>query len=224
MNDLQSKFKTEFEETSSNKMRNSKDMQFAFSYYYFVMNELEEFNASKLFDEIDLNKNNLLDESEIIILNLKLSSHDFSLQSSSSISSMYTIEANFLRNLNECRKLFNQSENSLINKSQFLNCSNLVEFMKMKFWHLTDKISKLEGKRQKYKFEETNDSEVKFIMIGGDPLNIEIKLNNLIRKPQKFICLNDNIDYKLFNEAVELRRLLKNYYNSLYPLKSQFEK
>ena len=61
-------------------------------------------------------------------------------------------------------------------------------------------------------------------MIGGEPFDIEIKLNNLIRKPNKFICLNDNIDYKLNYEAVELKRLLANFYSTMFPLKSSFEK
>jgi hypothetical protein len=67
------------------------------------------------------------------------------------------------------------------------------------------------------------DEDTKFVMIAGDPLEIEIKLNNLIREPQKFICLNDNIDYKIKYEANELKRLLKYFYSTLFPLSSMFE-
>ena len=77
--------------------------------------------------------------------------------------------------------------------------------------------------KHKYKYEIVGDDETKFVMIGGDPTEIDIKLSNLIRQPRKFVCLNDNIDYKLGNEASELKRIIRKFYSSLYPLKSSFE-
>ena len=220
METLQNKFRVEFERTSQNRFRNTNDMQFAFSYNYFVMSELEEFNASKLFDEIiDLNRNERLEPSELTVLNLRLSTHEFSLHSTSI--SMNTLNPDLVVCLNECKSKHNLTEANL-SKKQFLDCPSLVEFLRIKLWN-SEKLA-LEGTRHKYKFEEVSGNEIKFIMIGGDPFNIEIKLNNLMRRPNKFICLNDNIDYKLKHEALELKRLLKNFYTSMYPLKSSFEK
>lgn len=91
-----------------------------------------------------------------------------------------------------------------------------MEYLKEKFWSG-------QGLRYKYKFETVGDEETKFVMISGDPLDIEVKLNNLAREPRKFICLNDNIDYKLENEALKLKELLANFYSMLFPLKSSFE-
>jgi hypothetical protein len=54
-------------------------------------------------------------------------------------------------------------------------------------------------------------------------MEIRVKLNNLIREPRKFICLNDNIDYKLRTETAQLKSIIKNYYSGLLPLKSSFE-
>jgi hypothetical protein len=67
------------------------------------------------------------------------------------------------------------------------------------------------------------EEDTKFVMISGDPVEIQVKLNNLIREPSKFICLNDNIDYKLRTEASQLKSILRSYYSSLLPLKSSFE-
>lgn len=39
MRSLVSKFPSEFQQTSSNRFRSSSDMQFAFSYYYFIIEE-----------------------------------------------------------------------------------------------------------------------------------------------------------------------------------------
>ncbi len=78
MGKLQDKFQIEFDKTSSNRLRSSTDMQYAFSYYYYVISELETFDPSLIFDEIDLNMNNYLEETELIILSLKLSNLPFS--------------------------------------------------------------------------------------------------------------------------------------------------
>jgi len=221
MKELQAKFWEEFEETSQNRLRSSNDMQYAFAYNYFVMSELEEFNATILFNELDLNKNNRLDPFELQVVNLKLSLNDFNSQFTKP-SDMYTLDAKFSDYLNRCRN----NETVLIEKGQFLDsvCQELVDFLKVKFWNSDTLTGIKEGIRHKYKFEESTEPEVKFIMIGGDPYEIEIKLNNQIRKPSKFICLNDDIDHRLKHEALELKRLLKNFYSSLFPVKSSFEK
>ena len=97
-----------------------------------------------------------------------------------------------------------------------MKCKSLIEFLQNNL--NSDFYSKF-----KYKYEIVGDEETKFVMIGGDPLEIEIKLSNLIRQPRKFVCLNDNIDYKLKNEAIELKRIIQKFYSTLYPLKSSFE-
>ena len=77
--------------------------------------------------------------------------------------------------------------------------------------------------KYKYKYEIVGDEETKFLMIGGDPNELDTKLINLIRQPRKFVCLNDNIDYKLESEALQLKQILNKFYTSLFPLKSSFE-
>ncbi len=136
MDKLQEKFKLEFEKTSSSRFRTSTDMQYSFSYYYFVMNELEEFNRTKLFDEIDLNMNGRLDASEIMIVNLRISSRPFVVSAhaypnEASSFQMFKLNSDFAACLNECisnSSLSNSS--SLISRAQFMECNSLVEFLK----------------------------------------------------------------------------------------------
>ena len=219
MENLHKKFPKEFDQTSTNRFRSGNDMQYAFSYNYFVMNEIAHFNSSKLFDELDLNENGILDSSELSIINMKLSLNDFNAQYTKP-SDMYTLNNEFLDNLNNCKNSSND-----ISKEMFIkSCPGLVEFLKNKIWNSEIVSNGKEPIRHMHKFEEAKVSEVKFIMIGGDPYDIEIKLNNLIRNPWKFICLNDNIDYKLNYEAAELKKSLKRFYTTLFPLRSSFEK
>jgi UDP-N-acetylglucosamine-lysosomal-enzyme len=74
MNSLQEKFKEDFEITSSNRFRSRNDIQFAFSYYNFIQSELRDFDAEKIFTDLDLNFNDCLDENELLVMNLKLNS------------------------------------------------------------------------------------------------------------------------------------------------------
>ena len=53
INDMQERFRRYFEETSSHKIRMQNDMQFAFSYAYYLMDVPESINMSVVFDELD---------------------------------------------------------------------------------------------------------------------------------------------------------------------------
>lgn len=53
MNELQDMLPEEFEMTSSHRLRSSDDMQFAFSYNYFVIGQPSSINVTELFIELD---------------------------------------------------------------------------------------------------------------------------------------------------------------------------
>lgn len=47
------RFPAEWEATSSHRVRHSKDMQYAFSYFYYLMGVKQETTAAQVFDEMD---------------------------------------------------------------------------------------------------------------------------------------------------------------------------
>lgn len=53
MEELQALLPEEFDQTSSHKLRSSDDMQFAFSYFYFVVGQKKFPNVSEFFAEVD---------------------------------------------------------------------------------------------------------------------------------------------------------------------------
>ena len=53
INEMQERFQQYFEETSSHKIRMQNDMQFAFSYAYYLMDVPESINMSIIFNELD---------------------------------------------------------------------------------------------------------------------------------------------------------------------------
>lgn len=50
---MENTFLTEFEITERNRFRHNDDMQFAFSYYYFIISETLEKSISDIFDLFD---------------------------------------------------------------------------------------------------------------------------------------------------------------------------
>ena len=138
MRKLQSKFSNEYARTSANRFRSSDDMQYAFAYYYYVMSELEEFNETKLFEEIDLNMNGRLDASEIMVMNLRINPKPFSvnyrnLDPQAPLLEMLTLNSDFALHLNNCLANASADDASgkvFISKSQFRKCTSLVEFLR----------------------------------------------------------------------------------------------
>lgn len=54
--EMQAKFQSHFDVTSSHRIRHPEDMQFAFSYNYYLMGVKNVVNISKVFDNVDTDK------------------------------------------------------------------------------------------------------------------------------------------------------------------------
>jgi hypothetical protein len=77
-------------------------------------------------------------------------------------------------------------------------------------------------KRWKYAVE-TSGEDWEFVSVSGEWRNLKDQLMNLINFPKKFICLNDDINFKNTVNSIMLRRTMENFYLRLFPDKSSFE-
>lgn len=68
MYELQKNFEQEYFQTSANQIRGSNDMQMAFAYYYYILNEPAQVLITELFDKCDIDKNGILSDYELRIL------------------------------------------------------------------------------------------------------------------------------------------------------------
>lgn len=75
-----SRFPLEFDKTSAHRVRHSEDMQFAFSYFYFLMSAQQQLNVSDVFDEIDTDHSGVLSDREIRTLATRIHELPLSLQ------------------------------------------------------------------------------------------------------------------------------------------------
>ena len=74
----------------------------------------------------------------------------------------------------------------------------------------------------KYKYETVGDEDVAFHMIRDNATAVLRQLDNIRGKKKKFVCLNDNIDHSQ-KDAELIKALLVDFYESLFPIPSQFE-
>lgn len=79
------RFPQEFDKTSGHRVRHSEDMQFAFSYFYFLMSAQDQLNVSEVFDDIDTDHSGILSDREIRTLATRIHELPLSLQVSQSI-------------------------------------------------------------------------------------------------------------------------------------------
>lgn len=59
----------EFEETSAHRLRSPEDMQFAFSYYYYLMSKQNELNITKFFHDLDIDNSGYFSLYTVIEIN-----------------------------------------------------------------------------------------------------------------------------------------------------------
>jgi hypothetical protein len=66
------RFPDEWDETSSHRVRSSNDMQYSFSYFYYIMGQKLNVSAGDVFDEMDTDLSGVLSDRELRTLATRL--------------------------------------------------------------------------------------------------------------------------------------------------------
>jgi UDP-N-acetylglucosamine-lysosomal-enzyme len=216
MEELQRKYATQYDLTSSHKLRNVKDMQFAFSYFYYIMSEEVKVPINEVFDKLDTDRSGILSVRELRTLLVKVMEIPLTSKKIHEFESM----------LRFCAHNFNGTSPSvdpmdfeshydpdlpLITLDFLTNCSALMS-----------KIIKIYSSKPKYSCIQTDEEQVQFKMLTHNSTKVLAKLDEVRNDQRKFICLNDNLDHSTEDSKIA-RLLLQDFYESLFPLQSQFE-
>ncbi|CAN7998761.1 unnamed protein product, partial [Ixodes hexagonus] len=215
MRRLQDMFPEEFDRTSSHKVRSSGDMQFAFSYFYFLMSERRDIKPEEIFDAFDVDSSGTWSDREI----RTVITHLFDLPVEHS--NVQTVEGilagcaqNFTANVIRTTPSYERYlESSLptITREAVANCSQMVILLRKVF--KTKKVNK---------FETIKEEDYAFKMIDNNASRVLAQLDGLRKDLKKFICLNDNIDH-LNKDSDLVKAVVHDFYESLFPTPSQFE-
>ncbi|KAJ6231946.1 hypothetical protein M0813_05308 [Anaeramoeba flamelloides] len=234
--DLHSKYPKLIDLTSSRKFRHPHNMQYQFSYIYFLIHEKRKFDLDEYFKtEFDLDSDGELNESEFRILALHV--HD-------------TVNKKILKNLKE--EIYNCS---IINSSNTHNTHNnnnhnnnddtdgaddddsttivqkypSIEDMKITVDSLRncsqilERLNKTCQQTPKYPHEtiDYNNNGGFVQLFSNQTINLK-KLDHLRKSNLPFICLNDDLNYTQ-PETVKVIQDVSNFLHTFFPNPSQFE-
>ncbi|KAM5174930.1 N-acetylglucosamine-1-phosphotransferase subunits alpha/beta isoform 2-T2 [Callospermophilus lateralis] len=218
MQELQDMFPEEFDKTSFHKVRHSEDMQFAFSYFYYLMSAVQPLNISQVFDEVDTDQSGVLSDREIRTLATRIHDLPLSLQDLTGLEHMLincskTLPANVtqLNHIPPTQEAYYDPNLPPVTKNLVTNCKPV-----------TDKIHKAYKDKNKYRFEIMGEEEIAFKMIRTNVSHVVGQLDDIRKNPRKFVCLNDNIDHN-HKDAQTVKAVLRDFYESMFPIPSQFE-
>lgn len=222
MSELQERFPREWEETSSHKLRSPLDMQFAFSYFYYLMSEEVDVTIDELFKSYDTDHSGTWSDREIRTLMTRLypaplnphhllQFEDFVLNCARKMPSTEATPINVPTPMYE---RYQDSPLPTVTWNLVNNCSELKKIM----------LTNL-GKRKKYSYEVVREwsKDVTFKMLHSNVSHLVGHLDDIRRNPKKFVCLNDNLDPKREDENAMVRAVLRDFYHSFFPLPSKFE-
>uniref|UniRef100_A0A8C5BC48 N-acetylglucosamine-1-phosphotransferase subunits alpha/beta n=1 Tax=Gadus morhua TaxID=8049 RepID=A0A8C5BC48_GADMO len=218
MQELQDTFPLDFDRTSEHRVRHSEDMQFAFSYFYFLMSALRQLDVARVFQEIDTDRSGVLSDREIRTLATRVHELPLSLQDLTSLEQMLincskTLPSNLtqLDAVSPSQESYYDPSMPPVTKGLVLHCKPITEL-----------IHKAFKDQNKYKFEIMGEEEIAFKMVRTNVSHVVGQLDDIRKNPRKFICLNDNIDHG-HKDASTVKAVLRDFYESMFPLASQFE-
>ncbi|XP_015117764.1 N-acetylglucosamine-1-phosphotransferase subunits alpha/beta [Diachasma alloeum] len=217
VDEMHSKFHNEFEKTSSHPIRDSEDMQFAFSYFYYLISEKTLISTGDLFDKFDTDRSGTWSDREIRTLLSRM--HVLPLD----YSFVLKFE-NSIKNCSEKIKLdsmpeappgerYLDSSLPIVTRELIMKCETIAKKLRNQF-----------GVKQRYQHEilKAGKNEIFEMLTSNVSMTVQI-LDEIRQEPKKFICLNDDLDPSRKSENEVVRALLSDFYRSIYPLKSSFE-
>ncbi|XP_034943289.1 N-acetylglucosamine-1-phosphotransferase subunits alpha/beta [Chelonus insularis] len=217
IDDMQNKFHSEFRKTSSHRIRNSQDMQFAFSYFYYVVSEKYQSSIGDIFDRFDTDKSGTWSDREIRTLLSRMNPLPLD----------YSLVVDFENAITNCSRRIELASTPeppsgeryldsllpVVSRELIIKCSAIARQIQSHF-----------GTKNRYHHEiiKAGKNEI-FEMLTSNVSQIVQLLDEIRREPKKFICLNDDMDPSRKSENEIIRALLNDFYRSLYPLRSNFE-
>ncbi|KAK3907559.1 N-acetylglucosamine-1-phosphotransferase subunits alpha/beta [Frankliniella fusca] len=222
MQELQEKFPKEWEETSSHKLRSPKDMQFAFSYFYFLMSEERDVTVEELFNLYDTDHSRTWSDREIRTLMTRLypaplNPHHLLQFEEFVLACAKETPLTKVSEIHVSTPMYERYQDSPLPTVTWNLVNNCPALKKLMLTNL--------GKEKKYPYEIVREwsKDVTFKMLHSNVSHLVGHLDDIRRNPKKFVCLNDNLDPKQETENTMVRAVLRDFYHSFFPLPSKFE-
>lgn len=222
------RFRKDFAVTKSHRFRERNDLQYAFTYYHFLMSESRNKSVSEIFDDFDTDGSGTWSDREIRTLLTKI--YNLPLDWSA-VRYFEEVVTNCSLQQNNFVPLEHQEEQKIVyptlvyeryedstiptvTKSLVLACHELTDMMKMNF---------AQTPLYKYHVNQKTGIYSNFKMLTSNITQVVDALDELRKNPKKFNCINDNLSEDNPEENQLISALLEDFYLSLFPVRSQFE-
>jgi hypothetical protein len=229
MDEMQKRWPSHWNDTSSHRFRSQKDMQYSFSYYYYTMNrhKLSTINAKEFIKKmVDHDRDELISPNEFRTLVTLLKGKTVS-------EADLTEYSDCVKNASSSRSdgnsdLFHFEDTvqhplkiGMLQKSvSFLRYPSIEEVLNCSLITMALRENKDFVKRFYSAPIVGNDKDiVAFEMINDNLTDTVSQLDSIRQRQPKFICVNDNMK----SPSKELEIALKDFYLSLFPKSSMFE-
>ncbi|XP_028943118.1 N-acetylglucosamine-1-phosphotransferase subunits alpha/beta, partial [Antrostomus carolinensis] len=183
MQELQDMFPEEFDKTSFHKVRHSEDMQFAFSYFYYLMSAVQPLNISQIFNEVDTDQSGILSDREIRTLATRIHELPLSLQDLTGLEQMLincskSLPANVtqIHVIPPTQEAYYDPNLPPVTKNLVTNCKPV-----------TDRIRKAYKDKNKYRFEIMGEEEIAFKMIRTNVSHVVGQLDDIRKNPSNHL-------------------------------------
>ena len=229
--EMQKLWPAEWEQTSRNRFRKSNDMQYGFSYFYYLTyrrelqlglnkGKFEYFDEGKAGrelvrmiweDEIDTNGDGRMNRNELLSL--------AALAAGDSPKPAYVLELeDCLMGVNRTKEKVDYGTKSLFTNETVIGFDE-VKSCPLSFDGMKNFAVKVGGGNRHKDALVTNLDEVAFQMIGDDYNDTKAQLDSVRARRTKFICINDNME----NPSDEVIDLFQDFLESFFPKPSSFE-
>ncbi|XP_055624663.1 N-acetylglucosamine-1-phosphotransferase subunits alpha/beta [Toxorhynchites rutilus septentrionalis] len=223
-----SKFRQEFALTKRHRFREKNDMQYAFTYYHFLMGESRNKTISEIFDDFDTDKSGTWSDREIRTLLAKI--YNLPLDWSA-VRYFEEVVTNCSLQQNNFLPLEHQPEQKMIyptlvyERYEDSTIPTVTKKLVNECHELTDMMRTNFGQVPLYKFHINQKTGMysNFKMLTSNITHVVDALDELRKNPKKFNCINDNLVENNPEENLLISALLEDFYLSLFPVSSQFE-
>ncbi|XP_050093611.1 N-acetylglucosamine-1-phosphotransferase subunits alpha/beta [Anopheles aquasalis] len=223
------RFRKEFRVTKQHRFRAENDMQYAFSYYHFLMSETRNKTVGEIFDDFDTDSSGTWSDREIRTLLAKVYSLPLDWSAVRFFEEVVTNcslqQNNYLplEHQQDQRRVYptlvyERYEDSTIptvTRALVMACGELADMLRVNF-----------GKVPRYRFHvspKTAGLYSNFKMLTSNITQVVDALDELRKSPKKFNCINDNLSGDRPEENQLVAALLEDFYLSLFPARSSFE-
>lgn len=221
--EMKQKFWKNWEATSSHQLRQSDDMQFAFSYFHFLINEKRDFDIHKVFKFYDTDGTGTWSDREIRTLLTRIHSLPLGLEHINAFEKAvvecahnlteHGIELPIPKGVNLMYERYYDSKLPVVSEFLVVNCGPLVAYLNYSM-------------RNEHKYKHTiveADRLSAFRTITSNISQVVAMLDDLRKEPKKFLCLNDNTDPNEEYTNKMVHAVLVDYLESVLPVPSSFE-